>query len=104
MSGFCTRFFFPLVVPFFFALVTLMGGGVAGRGISSSTSYCGKNDGGGAGWGVSRKRLEVGVSGREDVVTGMPTSGISPVLSITKARIGFGDGERRRLARRGFSD
>ena len=80
------RFLLPLVVTFFFlALVTLIGGGVPVRGISSSTSYAGNVVGNGA--GTAPFPTEAGLlTGSNEGVARRRTapSGISPTLSTTK--------------------
>ena len=80
------RFLVPLlpVVPFFFALLTLMGGGVPVRGISSSTSYTG-NEGGRVLAEPFRGKAGVVIDGsRGTAERGTAPSGISPTRSTTK--------------------
>ena len=98
LSPVFVRFFFPLDDPFFFALVTLIGGGVAAPGMSSSTSYRGNDGGGTAGDALRRNELASSLLfcrdiGRDTGRDPLPW-GSSPVLSITNV-CGAGLGFRR---------
>ena len=86
-SGVVKVRFFPLpgAFTFFFALVTLMGGGVPVRGTSSSSSYGGKTEGGGV--EVLEFSLKEGeVSLPIDALTAgkIAPCGISPTRSMIK--------------------
>lgn len=101
------RFFSFLPPPdaFFFALVTLIGCGVPGRGSSTSRSYGAKRDGGGAAapaapWPFpSNAGLGVPAADRGGATA---PSGISPVLSMTKV-CAAGVGELRNPGKRGVA-
>lgn len=103
LSPVFVRFFFPLEVPFFLALVTLIGGGVAAPGTSSSTSYKGNDGGGIAGDAPRRNELASSLLFRRDTGREPLPWGSSPVLSITNV-CGAGLEVRRLVSRAaGFS-